>query len=669
MLTSLCLCACAASPAIQPAPADTPAQAKAATDLIAPPERQQAGPSNATAPGAARAFVWPDWARTARIAGAYFDPADSDAHIDARLDALAAQHVSVVLTDSPWGQSYAAWVDDSAFEAARAVVARVAQKAHARGLKVVLYQTGLELVSPAGRNPFAEHPDWLQRSLDGRPLVFNDIDSSQAHWMQQGEWNLWVSPCDAGPTSFRALALSRVQAMLATGVDGLWIDQVYLPADVGNHAGLWPSHDPCSARAFLTATGLAVPAAENWDDPAWRQWIVWRHAQIVEFLLAVAAAARAVNPDLVFMVENASADTAWATQNANDPAALRDLPDMSAGHELETIGDRIDEGQTGMQQATLDEWLSFRAMLAFARAADRPKPSWILTYGYQPRDSAQLAGLALAEGANFYETQGPAMDGSVGADARTRLFAWMSRQQAGLFGGAALADVAVLFSPRTRDLLDSASGSPYDPEDSIHFAAYRATARWLHQAHIPFEVVLDTDTAGFNRYAVLIAPEVQLMSDATIAALRAHAGRVILIGNESGAYDEWFTPRPQNPLAGLAALRLPAASERILVSATTGLLSTTAPATVQFGIWDRAQQRPPLYAIVVVNTAATPAPAFHLTLRLPESSRVTLASLSAPFGADLPLPFAVHSQRVEIDVPAGIDSVACIFIHRQSGAP
>jgi hypothetical protein len=453
--------------------------------------------------------------------------------------------------------------------------------------------------------------------------------------------------------------------MVQTGIDGLWIDQVYLPADVGDHDGLWPSHDPCSARAFQAATGLAAPVAENWDDPAWRQWIVWRHTQIIEFLRAVATTARAVNPDLVFMVENASADTAWATQNANDPAELTRLPDVSTGHELETIGDRIDEGETGMQQATLDQWLSFRAMLAFARAADRPKPSWILTYGYRPRDSAQLAGLALAEGANFYETQGPVMDGSVGAEARAELFAWMSRQTTGLFGGTALADVAVLYSPRTRDLLDSGSGSPYDAEDSVHFAAYRATARLLHQAHVPFDVVLDTDTAAFNRYAVLIAPEIQLMSDETVAAIRAHPGRIVIVGDETGAYDAWFAPRSHNPLAGMAALRVPSVSKRILISATTDLLTTTAPASVQFGVWDRA----PVFAVVVVNTAATPAPAFRLALRLPDTTRVDKVLLSAPAGADTALPFNVDGQRIQIDAPAGIDTVAGIFIHLGPGAP
>ncbi|MCB0085615.1 MAG: hypothetical protein KDE47_31955, partial [Caldilineaceae bacterium] len=128
--------------------------------------------SNRTAPPP---FAWPDWARTARIAGAYFAPDLSDTAIDAQLDELASQQVSVVLADSPWGEAYATWVDDAEFAAVRATIAKVVEKAHTRGLKVVLYQTGLELLSEPTRNPELEHPEWAQMALNGTPLLFNDI--------------------------------------------------------------------------------------------------------------------------------------------------------------------------------------------------------------------------------------------------------------------------------------------------------------------------------------------------------------------------------------------------------------------------------------------------------------------------------------------------------------
>ncbi|MCB0085616.1 MAG: hypothetical protein KDE47_31960, partial [Caldilineaceae bacterium] len=126
--------------------------------------------------------------------------------------------------------------------------------------------------------------------------------------------------------------------MVATGIDGLWVDQVYLQSSIGPHDDLWPSSDPCSAAAFKSATGLNLPVTEDWDNPIFQRWILWRHTQIADFLLAEKAAARLVNPDLVFFNENASVDAGRATYVANDPTIYLPHPDMSTGHEIETIG-------------------------------------------------------------------------------------------------------------------------------------------------------------------------------------------------------------------------------------------------------------------------------------------------------------------------------------------
>ena len=621
------------------------------------------------APGAHRrcapAFAWPDWARTARIAGASFELEDSEADIDARLDALAVQNVSVVLADSPWGWSYSAWVDDAEFYAVHDLVTTIVQKAHARGLKVVMYQTGLELTSTPERNPGPEHPDWPQRSLDGQPILFNDISSDQEHWLDEGEWDLWVSPC----SSYRQFSLDRVREMVRTGIDGLWVDTVYLQHSIGDHEDLWPSTDPCSVAAFRAATGLDVPTAEDWDNPAWRRWVVWRHGQMADYLLALKEAARQVNPDLVFFEENWAADTSGATCYANDPAEYLAYPDLSTGHEVSTIGDRVDKGETGMEEATLDQWLAFRTMIAFARAADRGKPTWILTYGHRPRDSAQLAGMVLAEGGNFYETQGPEMAGTVGTTYRTQLFGWIAAHENALYGGGSAAQVGLVYSPRNRDLLDSGSGDYYDVQDSTHFAAYRAAANLFYRAHVPFDVVLDTDIAGaqrrcapFNRYAVLILPEVWGMDDATAAALRAFPGRLITIG-DTGQYDEWLNERDDNALAGVPQRHFATVNSALVAAADTGLLSTDAPPEIQMGL----RRTPDGYALVLVNTAAAPTDAFTLDLRLTDGVAVMTAHLSTPEGTETDVAFTISgdAHTVHLDMPAGVDTLALLTLTTQ----
>ncbi len=600
-------------------------------------------------------FTWPTWARAARIAGSFFYTSDTTASIDAQLDALAAQSVSVVLADSPWGWSYSAWVDDAEFDAVRALVLTMTQHAHARGLKVVMYLTGLELTAEPQRNPYLEHPEWAQLSITGTPIVFTDVTNQQEHWLESGVYDYWLSPC----SSFRAFSAARLPAVVGTGVDGLWVDTTYLEHSIGNHQDLWPSSDPCSVYGFTSTTGLSMPLVENFNDPSWRRWIEYRKTQTVDFLLALKAAARAVNPDIVFLEENWNADTAGAMFYANDPADYLAYPDLSTGHEVSSIADRVDLGQTGMLSATLDQWLSFRSMMAFTRAADRSKPSWILTYGYQPRDSAQLAGMVLAEGANFYETQGPGMAGTVSESYRTQLFRWISAHESTLYAGDSSAQIGLLFSPRNRDLLDQGAGTYYTPTGATHFTAYRAVANLLYRAHVPFNVVLDTDTSVFNRYASLIVPEVQAMSDASAAALRAYTGTLITIGDNTGAYDEWLASRTTNALAGVTQTHFATVSPAVVTAANTNQLSTGAPAEIQIGSW----RAPEGYALMFVNTALTAAGAFTLDVRLSNGTTIRAAHLSAPDGMERDLTGStLGNNTFRLNVPTGIDSLALLTL-------
>ncbi len=456
----------------------------AAPPVSAPVALEARGDAAPGLEAARTGFVWPEWARTARLAGAYFTLTESAAVHAARLDKLAAEGVSVLIADSPFGGQYRIWVDDASFAATQTMIARVVELAHARGLKVVLYHTGLELIAQPHHPPASEHRTWAQRGIDGAPVLYNDVDNHDQHWLRTGVWDFWVHPC-GGTDSFQALALRRVCAMVATGIDGLWVDEAYLQSSVGSHHSLWPSHDPCSVAAFKRATGLTTPTLEDWNDATFRRWVVWRHTQMKDFLLAELAAVRAINPQIVFVNENSCVDTARSTYVATDPASLRTVPDAATAHEVETIADRMDLGETGMKAATLNDWLALRTMLAFARAVDRGKPSWILTYGYAPRDSAQLAGFTVAEGANFYETKGPQMADSVGSAFRTALFGWIAAHAADLYATESAAEVGVLYSPRNRDLMDTLSGEPYTTTGSIHFAAYRAAARLACTTRIP----------------------------------------------------------------------------------------------------------------------------------------------------------------------------------------
>lgn len=640
------------------------------TEFASAPNTIPRGRVNGDSPsrvGQATVFQWPAWAKRARIAGAYFHPSQERSEIVAALDTLAIERVSVVLADSPLGEQYRAWVDDSVFAETSRTIGLVVELAHTRGLKVVLYHTGLELISEPERNPGLEHPMWAQRALGGTPNLYNDVSNQEVHWLNTGLWSIWLHPnlCDHKPSSYSHLFFNRIRSLVRTGIDGLWVDQVYLQSSVGAHHELWPSSDPCSAAAFRNATGLDLPLRPDWEDESFRRWVVWRHEQIAAFLHREVTVAREINPKIVFFNENSCADTGRSTYVATDPTFFLGVPEISTGHEIETLGDRMDFGETGMRTATLDDWLSFRTMVAFARAADREKPSWILTYGHSARDSAQLAGLTLAEGANFYETRGPQMADSVGSDFRTALFGWVEAHESDLYDSKSAAEVGLLYSPRNRDLLDQVAGEPYDVEESVHFAAYRAAANTLFRAHVPVDVVLDTDVAQFNRYRILVAPNLALLRNDIADALLAFAGTLVTIG-DTGSYDEWLKPRRRAVQEFARHVHYPSVTAALASACNTALLVTTAPASVQIGLRKRSDG----YRLIVVNTADTATPSFTLTMRAIPCALPTMVTLSV-FGAMTRVLAFVHDRAVStvrIEVPSGIDTFALLSVRceRQS---
>ena len=421
-------------------------------------------------------FVWPDWARQARIAGAFFEPSDSEEDIEGALDDLASQGVSVVLADSPWGSSYAASVDDAEFFAVKELVTTVVQKAHERGLKVVLYQTGLELISDEGRNPGSEHPDWPQISLDGQPILFDDISSEQEHWLDEGQWDIWLSPC----SSYRQLSLARVQEMASAGIDGLWVDTVYLQHSIGDHEDLWPSTDTCSAAAFQSATGLSVPTRGGLGGSCLAA--LDRLAARADVRLPARSEAgcprgqrrpRLLRGELErgrnrrHALRQRSGRLPGLPRHEHGPRGRHDRRpdgrrrDRHAGRHARPVAGLRDDGQVGARrrrrQAVLDPdlRLSGRATPNVWRGSSWPRA---------PTTTRRAA---------------PAWHDSVGADYRRRIFSWTAAHEDALYGGESAATVALAYSPRTRDLLDQGAGDLYEPEDAPFFREYRQAAATL----------------------------------------------------------------------------------------------------------------------------------------------------------------------------------------------
>lgn len=104
------------------------------------------------------------------------------------------------------------------------------------------------------------------------------MGSGQVFWVDPNDESAWMSPSSPG---YRNYFLDRVRKIVATGIDGLWVD-VLIYADFGPTK--WSDFNPDAVAKFLADTGYSAPTAEDWDDPVWRRWITWRHEEIARFL-------------------------------------------------------------------------------------------------------------------------------------------------------------------------------------------------------------------------------------------------------------------------------------------------------------------------------------------------------------------------------------------------
>jgi len=599
------------------------------------------------APPAQDGFEWPNWARTARLAGASFELDMSDAQIDSKLQQAADEGVTVLIADAPTGWSYTAWADTAEFNQVLALMRdRVFPRAHAKGLKVVWYLTGLELVCEgcvqSGRDPAAEHSQWMQIDRTGKTVQFSGVQG--IFWLAKNDLDTWLSP----ESPYRDFYIDRIEGVAASGADGLWIDVIYLLNAIGQFDELWPSYDSYSQAAFQAAYGHSALPAKNWDDLAWRQFIRWRITSITRFTEEVFAAARAVDPHMVFFTENWGIDSNFVTQYAQDPLEFIGNPHVATAHELEPV----DQDNTGMANATLKQWRDYALMVKFGVASNKGKPGWILTYAGAVDDSLREAGVHLAEGANFYEAKGPEMlDDSTSS--RLMVFPWLAANADLAYNSASLADVAVWYSPRTRDFVDGedAGDSKFDYADTTYVKAYRDRAQDLLRAQIPFDIVTGQWSLDeLARYHWLVLPDAACLSDAEATLLLGYAagGGQLAVTGDTGAKDNWCRPRATNALAGVTTYAfgavtgdvlttdLPVADkERVLIAARTGTNATGPFVIIPLANFNQSHT----YSDV------------GITVRLPTGFTTTSASWNAPDAAGGTLTYAVTGGRLSATLP------------------
>jgi hypothetical protein len=401
----------------------------------------------------------------------------------------------------------------------------VAEKAHAAGNRAFVYIAGTECITAnadkTAHTLAKDHPDWLQRKINGEPAVFG---GGAAFWIRKGDEDVWVSPY---APEWRKSYMERVRQIAATGIDGIYVDIPYWMTHFAGWEDTWASFDDYTVAAFKKQTGLDARKEVRLgdvSDPNFRKWVDFRIQTITGFMQEIDRTAKSVNPEIKTIPEIYPGIEEEAVRVGSDVYSLYPVVDAIA-HEYE-----FGEGDHMASSRTPLDWFRYQVGMHSFRAFAQGKATWILNYswdGDKKVDARQammnLAASEIMAGANFWDAPGHSMAGSNDLPTRKKIFSWIKSHEETFYRPRTAIDpIGVYFSPETRN---------YNANEFI--ASYRGILILLMQKHLEFQIVTPRTLSEF-RGSTLILPDVRFMSDSEKSSLRTYVGgnKVLVVTGE-----------------------------------------------------------------------------------------------------------------------------------------
>jgi hypothetical protein len=393
------------------------------------------------------------------------------------------------------------------------------------------HQDGIFVMARMDSNRTAEdffkaHPDWFTRDLSGNPYRAADKYVTCINSPYYDEYL---------PGVLREI----IERSHPEGItDNSW-------AGMGRES---ICYCPNCERKFRAKAGSALPKLADWNDPAYRQWIMWNYERRIEIWeLNNRTTQAAGGPDCIWSGMNSGSVTAQAR-------SFRDLREISKRAGIMMLDHQRRDDDTGFQQNgdtgkrvhSLLGWdklapesmAMYQSGPGYYRVASKPAPEarmWMIAGiagGIQPWWHYVAA---YHEDRRMYNTPGPVLR-------------WSKENESYLVNRQPVATVGVVWSQRNTDFYGR-----NDPAERVD-APYTGFMHALVRARVPYLPVhvddLDTADRGLK---LLILPNVAALSDGQCASIRRFVGRggSLLATGATSLYNEWGEPRPDFALADL----------------------------------------------------------------------------------------------------------------------
>ncbi len=308
-------------------------------------------------------------------------------------------------------------------------------------------------------------------------------------------------------------------------------------------------------RLFAARGGHALPRTRDWNDPIYRDWILWNYARRLEIWDNNNRTARAAGgPDCLWVGMNGGGVSGQAE-------LFRDFREICRRADLIMLDDQRRTNESGFQRngevgklvhgilgwdKVMPESMAlYQTTSPTFRLSSKPEPEarlWMLegfAGGIQPWWHHISA---YQEDRRAYHTA-PA------------ILQWHRQNEAFLVNRRPVATVGLLWSQRNSDFFGRE-----DPELLVDLP-WRGWMQALVRARIPYiPVHLDDLERDSAQLRLLIVPNLAAMTDAQVATISgfvARGGGLIVTGQGS-LCNEWGDPRNDFALADLTGVHIPA---------------------------------------------------------------------------------------------------------------
>jgi hypothetical protein len=412
-------------------------------------------------------------------------------------------------------------------------------RAHETGNKIFVYTEGLEIITSNADEKehtfFKDHPDWVQRDIQGNPAVFGH---EAAFWIAEGDEDVWITPY---AQEWRAIYMKRIRQIAATGIDGVYVDIPYWMTHFRGWWDTWASFDRYTVEEFQERTGIN-PMKDmklgDFNDPHFIEWVDFRITALTDFMKEVDENVKSVNPECMTIPEIYPGIEESAIRVGADVYDMYSVVDVIA-HEYSG------SGGNAARKNPLD-WFSYMTGMYTFRAFAEDKASWMLSYSWDGENEVDpenaMKNLFMAQlmaGTNCWDARGHVMSGSNDYSTRKEVYAWIAEHEKKFYHPRKpIYPIGIYFSPKTRN---------YFVDEFIE--SYKGWMYILLQSHLEFQIVTPRTLDDFQG-EILILPSVKCICEDEVNRFResVNSGMSLIISGETGAYDYSRQKREKNPI-------------------------------------------------------------------------------------------------------------------------